>query len=402
MSYIRLLAAGILLVEAFAVAEASAALRPNTLTLSPRAGAYLFERGEDLENAPVYSLGVGYQFSSNWSSELHGAYLETRQETSDQENVRGYVGRMEVLYHFRPESNLVPHLAAGLGFLALDRSGSINADGFAGYGFGVQYFFTPDISFSLDGRHQFRETDDFTASAGLGYCFGSEEKDPRIIDSDGDGVIDVFDRCPGTRLGIPVDGYGCPADSDRDGVFDYLDKCPVTPAGAGVDAAGCPPDADGDGIADDRDRCPGTAAGAAVDADGCPQSVAGETGGPTPLPGGEREPVVIPLPFALGVAELPADGAARLQPAIRFLQEHPAATFVVEAHTDSIGVAEKNLRLSQRRAEAVRRFLIEQVPVAPERIRALGLGESQPIADEGTPEGRVQNRRIVVRLQAGD
>ena len=98
-----------------------------------------------------------------------------------------------------------------------------------------------------------------------------------MMDSDGDGVSDAADRCPGTPAGVKVDAVGCPLDSDKDGVPDYLDKCPGTPAGVKVDSIGCPLDSDGDGVPDSLDKCPGTPAGVKVDAAGCPVTIL-ETG----------------------------------------------------------------------------------------------------------------------------
>ncbi|MFP3870965.1 MAG: thrombospondin type 3 repeat-containing protein, partial [Syntrophobacteria bacterium] len=69
-------------------------------------------------------------------------------------------------------------------------------------------------------------------------------------DSDGDGVYDDVDVCPGTPKGVTVDEKGCPLDSDGDGVPDYQDRCPGTPAGVVVDSYGCPLDSDGDGVYD--------------------------------------------------------------------------------------------------------------------------------------------------------
>ncbi|MEO1083864.1 MAG: di-heme oxidoredictase family protein, partial [Acidobacteriota bacterium] len=90
-------------------------------------------------------------------------------------------------------------------------------------------------------------------------------------DSDGDGVDDGVDQCPGTPAGTPVDAAGCPLDSDGDGVDDGADQCPGTPAGTPVDAVGCPvpQDSDGDGVDDAVDQCPGTPLGTPVDAAGC-------------------------------------------------------------------------------------------------------------------------------------
>src|SRR4249920_968764 len=72
-------------------------------------------------------------------------------------------------------------------------------------------------------------------------------------DSDGDGVKDSKDHCPGTPKGVSVDAVGCPLDADKDGVADYLDKCPRIVGTAPL--AGCP-DTDKDGLSDYDDACP--------------------------------------------------------------------------------------------------------------------------------------------------
>ena len=90
-------------------------------------------------------------------------------------------------------------------------------------------------------------------------------------DSDGDGVPDGTDACPGTASGDPVDPNGCStADDDTDGVLNDQDLCPNTLACAtNIDADGCAVDSDGDGVPDGCDTCPGTASGDPVDSDGC-------------------------------------------------------------------------------------------------------------------------------------
>ncbi|MBK6743846.1 MAG: thrombospondin type 3 repeat-containing protein [Hydrogenophilales bacterium] len=77
-------------------------------------------------------------------------------------------------------------------------------------------------------------------------------------DSDGDGVTDDGDRCPGTPKGAKVDSKGCELDGDKDAVVDRLDKCPTTPPGRTVNAQGCELDGDGDGVVDALDKCPTT------------------------------------------------------------------------------------------------------------------------------------------------
>ncbi len=107
---------------------------------------------------------------------------------------------------------------------------------------------------------------DYVAGLGFQYSWGGTPA-RRVVDSDGDGVTDDLDKCPGTPAGTAVDSSGCPLpqDDDGDGVTNDIDKCPGTPAGAKVDANGCELDSDGDGVGDSRDQCPNTPAGAKVD-----------------------------------------------------------------------------------------------------------------------------------------
>jgi len=77
--------------------------------------------------------------------------------------------------------------------------------------------------------------------------------------------------------------------------------------------------------------------------------------------------------------------------------KYPKLRIEVQGHTDSTGSERYNLQLSQRRAEAVREYLIAQ-GVAPGQVEARGYGEMQPIADNSTAEGRARNRRVVMRV----
>lgn len=107
---------------------------------------------------------------------------------------------------------------------------------------------------------------------GVSLMLGSKP----IPDSDGDGILNNRDRCPGTPAGAQVDGRGCPADSDGDGVPNGIDRCPNTPVGATVDASGCSSDSDGDNIPDGVDQCPDTQSGVLVDSSGCPRDSDGD------------------------------------------------------------------------------------------------------------------------------
>jgi OOP family OmpA-OmpF porin len=167
-------------------------------------------------------------------------------------------------------------------------------------------------------------------------------------------------------------------DSDGDGVPDLRDRCPGSPRGLTMDATGCESDTDGDGVLESKDRCPGTERGDSVDANGCSMVLR------------------LRVTFAKNSTRWSTDSVSELNRAIVLMSNAPTARAVIEAYTDSAGSAEHNLRLSQRRARAVRDFVVSH-GIAASRISARGFGESQPIADERTPEGREQNRRILLR-----
>ncbi|MGE5319035.1 MAG: OmpA family protein [Hyphomicrobiaceae bacterium] len=204
-------------------------------------------------------------------------------------------------------------------------------------------------------------------------------------DSDGDGVVDSKDKCPNTPAGRKVNADGCELDSDGDGVVDALDKCPDTPAGRKVNADGCEIDSDGDGLVDGVDKCPTVYA---KTADGCPPPVAAE-----PAPVAPKKLVLEGVNFDHDKATLRANAFPMLDQAAASLKDWGNVKVEVAGYTDSKGNAKYNLRLSQRRAEAVRAYLISK-GVSADRLTAKGYGESRPVASNATEEGRFKNRRV--------
>ena len=103
--------------------------------------------------------------------------------------------------------------------------------------------------------------------------------------------------------------------------------------------------------------------------------------------------------FASGKSELLPSAQTKLTEVANALKmAHPGTTILVEGHTDSHGSKVLNLELSQRRAQAVRDYLAAQ-GIAPERIKAEGLGFTRPVANNKTAEGRANNRRVEIVVQ---
>ena len=76
------------------------------------------------------------------------------------------------------------------------------------------------------------------------------------------------------------------------------------------------------------------------------------------------------------------------------LQENPKLDLIIEGHTDNVGGAKFNLELSRKRAEAVKRWLVDKAGISEVRLATVGYGLSRPIADNSTEEGRAKNRRV--------
>ena len=241
---------------------------------------------------------------------------------------------------------------------------------------------------------------------GLTIPFGGKKakaaEPPR--DSDGDGVYDHMDNCPGTPAGVKVDSYGCPLDSDRDGVSDDNDKCPNTPAGVKVNRSGCPLDSDNDGVYDYMDKCPGTPKGVTVDSSGCPMDSDGDgvyddldkcPDTPKGATVNERGCWAFggEVFFDFNKSEIKSEGYPLMKEAVKILEENPEMRVEIQGHTDSRGPEAYNQMLSEKRAMAVKAYLVKQ-GVDSGRIEVKGYGESDPIASNDTEEGRQKNRRV--------
>ena len=225
-------------------------------------------------------------------------------------------------------------------------------------------------------------------------------------DTDGDGVYDDDDRCPGTPAGVSVDTRGCPLDTDGDGVTDDKDRCPGTPAGVSVDTRGCPLDTDGDGVTDDKDRCPGTPAGVKVDARGCSLDTDGD-GVPDAddrCPGTPRGAqvnaegcwVLAGVYFDTASAKIKSASFGVLDRVAGVLKNNAELKVEVQGHTDNVGRAAYNRKLSEARAEAVRQYLVGK-GVSAGRLSASGYGYDRPIASNDTAEGLAKNRRVELK-----
>ena len=337
---------------------------------------------------------------------------------------------LDVKYNICKEAKkFQPYIFAGGGYTWLGKSDGGNLDG----GLGLEYWMNENLGLYVESayHHVFDANvlPYFQHSVGVAVRFGGSDKDGDGIydkndacpdvkglakfngcpDSDGDGIIDSKDACPNVAGLASLNG--CP-DKDGDGVTDAKDACPDVAGLASLN--GCP-DADGDGIADAKDNCPKVAGPAAnngcpyadTDKDGvldkddqCPKVAGPASNNGCPVVTEEVQAQLNEyakvIYFDTGKATFKPKTITTLESIVTIMKKFPTAKFEVAGHTDSIGRASSNMKLSQKRADAVVSYLKEHG--VKSTLTAQGYGETQPIATNKTRAGRAKNRRVEINL----
>ncbi|MBT8292625.1 MAG: OmpA family protein [Eudoraea sp.] len=308
-----------------------------------------------------------------------------------------------IKYNFLKNTTIDPFAEIGGGYTWVRDIGAGTLNG----GIGANVWFNDNIGLTLQTqyKHSFEDylLSHFQHMLGLSIKFGGS-------DTDGDGIYDKDDACPEVP-GLEAFN-GCP-DSDGDGIEDSKDACP-NEAGP-KELNGCP-DADGDGIADKDDQCPNEAGPAEnngcpwpdKDGDGvldkddlCPDipGVVANRGCPEVTEAVRKtlNDYAKTILFDTGKATIKERSEEVLKNIVAILEEYSYARFSIDGHTDSVGSASLNQKLSEERAYSVMNYLIEN-GIASNRLEATGYGEDRPLADNGTASGRKTNRRVEINL----
>jgi outer membrane protein OmpA-like peptidoglycan-associated protein len=382
-----------------------------------------------IKNSGLLGARLGYALFPRLSLEGELAAIPTS-DTFGGQPVFVLGWRAHGLVHLLTSGKWRPFVLAGLGAHSsfTGRTGLTQIENDSDFAFhwgaGLKYDLTPRLSLRGDFRHLLPPstrgqgvTHDFELHAGLSYRFGGAPAPavppPAPQDTDGDGLLDELDKCPSAAE--DKDGFqdedGCPDpdpdpgsdkdnDEDGDGLVGSQDKCPSAAEDKDgfQDEDGCPDpdpdsdnDGDGDGVADAADKCPRDqeTRNGFQDDDGCADE----------LPTGVQRftGVMTGLQFQVGAETIQPSSYKLLDKAVQVLKEHPDVRLEISGHTSAEGDAQQNQELSQRRAEAVKQYLLSK-GIEASRLTAQGLGSSRPIAPNDTNAGREKNRRIEFRV----
>lgn len=182
--------------------------RKGAYTLSPFVGGYAFDTDQDLEASPTHGLRAGYNFTEHWGAEAVFGYVLTETEATNMET-DSYSYGLDALYHFRPEKNLVPFIAAGVGGNTLHTPRGIedSSEWLFNYGLGLKYFITDSVALRGDVRHvlvfEDETLDNLEYSAGVTFLLGGKKKAVAAI-SDTDAPKVTFTSPTNGATDVPI------------------------------------------------------------------------------------------------------------------------------------------------------------------------------------------------------
>lgn len=367
--------------------DASAEHFDQSIDLSSSLGWYRLSGKLHYDNGLAWGLGIGLNLSEKIGTEFSFHAVDSEYNDYDAQIL---LYKLDLVYHLtgRLPEQIVPYAAAGIGMATFNNDQpefKKDSDLLFNTALGLKYFLTRNIAFRTDVRYIL----DFTGSdlthnllytAGINLRLGWQEEKPQAHEP-----VAVVEKelCPQPPQGC-LEKDWCKRDADADGVVDCLDKCPETPSDCLVDRNGCPVDSDEDGVPDCRDKCPDTPRGTKVEANGCP-------------PAAEQGVIILRnILFAFDRANLKPESRPVLDQVAEYLKANPGIAMEIQGHTDNVGTAEYNLKLSRQRAQAVKDYLMGK-GIPPERLDVKGLGLSSPLVPNDTEENRARNRRVEFR-----
>ncbi|PKN20350.1 MAG: hypothetical protein CVU71_00725 [Deltaproteobacteria bacterium HGW-Deltaproteobacteria-6] len=332
-----------ILLVTFVVSTGYAQVKAGSVNITPTIGGYWFEGNQDLNQNVSYGLRAGYFFTKYVGLEGFVHYVPTRVNTDPGGNINFFGYGAEAIVNILPDGKLVPFLAVGAGGVNYSESAEkINEsrrDKIAvDYGAGLKYFLTENIALRGDVRHVIPFDaihSDMLYTVGVTFAFGGAKK---VVQAP---AAVVEEAKPQAAAAPVVESKPAPA-------------APVS-APAVVEEV----------------KRPAAAA---------PEII-------------EKGRTTLNVLFDTNKAIIKKNSFKDVDNLVSVMKQYPELNVVIEGHTDNVGSAAYNKKLSQKRANAVKAYMVKK-GIDAKRLTAEGFGLEKPIADNKTKAGKAKNRRV--------
>jgi OOP family OmpA-OmpF porin len=317
-------------------------IRPGAFSVSPFFGGFWFDGDEDLDHRPVYGLRLGYDFTKHWGAEAVLDYVNTKYKPTQDRTTDVFNYRLEGLYHFMPDSKVVPFVAVGVGGMSINYAGNFENKTRAAFdiGPGVKYFITDWLALRADVRYVLTTGsiyNNLEYALGFTFYFGGTKATPP----------------PRAKEPEPAPPPPTPPP--------VKEPEPALPLPPPVEEMKKVPEVE--------------------------QKIL------------EKGRVTLNVEFDFNKAVVKPKYYKDIQSVAEVMKKYPDLKIVIEGHTDNVGGEKYNLNLSQKRAEAIKNIMVTKYNVEPSRLTAKGFGYSKPIASNSTKEGRQKNRRVEAAVE---
>lgn len=392
-------------------ASAFAGVKQGEFSLSPVIGGYTYEGQQHLGTNLVFGGRAGYNITKQLGIEGLFDYVNP-ELTGGKKDVSMYRYGGELLYHFMPDSDFVPYIAAGFAGLTFDGANAVSKStyGAADYGVGAKYFLADRFALRADIRHILYSFDE-TVTHNLEYTvgayipFGGAAPAVKPIEQPVPAPVPEPVKVEAPKPVAPKAYLHVTPQTITSGEQARLEwsssnasKCGIQPSIGSVSQTGfttVSPTADAEYTLTCKGEGGEATSKATVAVKPAPQPAPVTEQAATKAAAAQLcSPTVININFDTNKTVIKPQYRDELAKIGGFLKENPKAKGSIDGHTDNVGGKNANMKLSQRRAESVRTYLVTTYGIAAERITANGYGPTKPVASNKTAAGKAKNRRI--------
>jgi len=381
--------------------------KAETITYAPYVGGYTFQGNQHLETGPAFGFRLGYNLTDNWALEGVIDYVKTEPDNSNT-NISKIRYGGDVLYNFMPKSSFVPYLAAGAGGTNFNGGGLPTCTkAIFNYGGGVKWFLTDNFALRADVRglnDTYGQTNtNVEYTLGIHIAVGAPKPAPApivvpepVVEAVVPKAAPVVVEAPAPTSTLSADPASVVKGNSSTLAWSSTNTtgCDIQPGIGPVASSGAmniTPAANtkytltcvGEG---------GKATSAATMVEVTEPAKKAAVKKAIVVAANVR--LVLKVNFDNNKSVIKKEYYDELKAIGEGLNEHKELKGIIEGYASGTGSAAYNMKLSERRANAVRDYIIKNFKVDRKRLAAKGYGGTKPVADNATAEGRAQNRRI--------